>query len=200
MFEMPKIVYQEIKYYPRYAHGTDNRYSNNSTFFIGTASMRSPAVNSPTRSTWTRTASSWGCDGPSRGGRCRRPASPRRVWAETVAPIAARLREARQHEAQLSTPTSGLRPDTEDVAVMWATAPPGCPSRRTPGPRCGGPNPVFRRGLNGTETGLCCGLCQVSTPTSRLATFGCSATGAIRPCAFARVRAAGRGCGYAQGG
>lgn len=64
----------------------------------------------------------------------RRPLSPagvaaaRRAWAETVAPIAASLREAQRHErrlADLVNDAYGLTP--EEVALTWATAPPRMP-------------------------------------------------------------------------
>lgn len=64
----------------------------------------------------------------------RRPLSPagvavvRRAWAETVAPVATRLREAQRLEQRLSALVDaayGLTP--EEVALMWATAPPRMP-------------------------------------------------------------------------
>ena len=63
-----------------------------------------------------------------------RPLSPagvaavRQAWAETVAPVAARLREAEHLERRLSDLVDaayGLTPD--EVALMWATAPPRMP-------------------------------------------------------------------------
>ena len=83
------------------------------------------------------TASSRRCGGRAAGcGRCRPPASPpsRQAWAETVAPVAARLREAEHLERRLSDLVDaayGLTPD--EVALMWDTAPPRMPFPATDG-------------------------------------------------------------------
>lgn len=52
----------------------------------------------------------------------------RQAWSETVAPVAARLREAQRLERRLSDLVDaayGLTP--EEVALLWSTAPPRMP-------------------------------------------------------------------------